>query len=171
MENATKFLIIAGAILIAIVLISVGMMLVNGAQGTIDESLTQMNQQERQVFNRQFQGYEGAAVNGSNVKSLIEQIVASNNSNVGKSNRQISIAFTLKSAPATITATDLTLYEEGDQITTDGTAAKIKTFSSVASKLKNAINTGSKYEVTMDINPYTGLIYLVNITEEGATKN
>ena len=175
MENATKFLIIAGAILIAIVLISVGMMLVNGAQGAIDESLTQMDQQQRQTFNRQFSAYEGSNVSGSQVKSLIDQIVASNNNNVDKANRQISIAIsgitvTSKSATSKYSETNLKLYEgEIPNLTFNDTAAAINNFATSASYLKNAINTGLTYEVIIETNPSTGLVYLVNITNPNAS--
>ena len=37
MENATKALMIAGAVLIAILIIGVGMMIYNSAQGSIDQ--------------------------------------------------------------------------------------------------------------------------------------
>lgn len=174
MENATKFLIIAGAILIAIVLISVAMMLVNGAQGTIDESLTQMDQQQRQTFNRQFQSYEGSNVSGSQVKALIDQVVASNNNNVDKANRQISITpvgitVTAKTTTSRYSESNLKLYEgEIPNLTFKDDAASINNFATSASYLKNAINTGKTYEVILETNPSTGLVYIVNITDPSA---
>jgi len=155
MENATKFLIIAGAILIAIVLISVGMMLVNGAQGTIDEGLSQMSQQEKQIFNRQFTSYEGETVKGSTVKGLIETIVASNNNNSDKVNREVTITTSIIDDDG-LDASDLANY--------DGTSTDvIQAFTQAASKLKNKINTGNTYTVTVDTNAKTGLVKNVNI--------
>ena len=40
MENASKALLIAGAILIVILLIAVGMMVYNGAKGSIDKGIS-----------------------------------------------------------------------------------------------------------------------------------
>lgn len=78
MENASKALLIAGAILVCILLIGIGMLVYGSAQGTIDEAVSQMSSQEKDMFNRQFTQYEGQRVNGSNVKALISKI---NNNN------------------------------------------------------------------------------------------
>lgn len=79
MENASKALLIAGAILICILLIGVGMMIFQSAQGTISEAVTQMSSSEKDMFNQQFQQYEGTRVNGANVKALINKINNNNN--------------------------------------------------------------------------------------------
>ena len=57
MENASKALIIAGAILLAILLISLGIMIFNQAQDTVDNS--GMSQAEITAFNNKFLKYEG----------------------------------------------------------------------------------------------------------------
>lgn len=80
MENASKALLIAGAILIVILLIGVGMMVFQGAQTSIEGSLDTMSSQEVQAFNSQFSSYEGT-VKGSAAKSLIQKVIASNGSN------------------------------------------------------------------------------------------
>ena len=54
MENASKALLIAGAILIVIVLISIGMVIVQSAQGIVDESSSMTTDQETSTFNRRF---------------------------------------------------------------------------------------------------------------------
>ena len=46
MENATKALMIAGAVLIAILIIGVGMMIYNSAQGSIEGATSKISQQE-----------------------------------------------------------------------------------------------------------------------------
>ncbi len=78
MENASKALLIAGSILIVILLIAVGMMVFNGARGSIDEAVAQMSAQDLQMFNQQFTQYEGTRVVGSVVKALVEKIAANN---------------------------------------------------------------------------------------------
>ena len=58
MENASKALIIAGAILLAILLISLGIMIFNQAQDTVNNS--GMSQAQIQTFNNKFLKYEGS---------------------------------------------------------------------------------------------------------------
>lgn len=77
MENASKALIIAGAILISIVLIAVGVMVVNGANGAINQAINNMSDSEKQMFNSRFTSYEGNQ-KGSSVKALLNSIVTSN---------------------------------------------------------------------------------------------
>ena len=72
MENASKALIIAGAILLAILLISLGIMIFNQAQDTVNNS--GMSQAEISAFNNQFLKYEGTQ-KGSVVKSLISEAI------------------------------------------------------------------------------------------------
>ena len=75
MENASKALIIAGAILLAILLISLGIMIYNQAQDTVSNS--GMDQAAVTAFNNQFLKYEGNQ-KGTMVKSLIQEVRASN---------------------------------------------------------------------------------------------
>ena len=77
MENASKALIIAGAILIAILLITIGIVLVNSGKDITETGATQVASQNIQAFNSQFTQYEGT-IKGSQVKSLIEQVRANN---------------------------------------------------------------------------------------------
>ncbi len=78
MENASKALLIAGAILIAILLIAIGMMVFNSANSTIKTATSNMSQQDKTAFNQQFSVYEGTK-SGSVTKQLIE-LIATNNS-------------------------------------------------------------------------------------------
>ena len=68
MENASKALLIAGAILLCILIIAIGMFIYNSAQSTITESMNSMSTQEIEAFNNQFSGYEGVQ-SGSNIKA------------------------------------------------------------------------------------------------------
>ena len=87
MENASKALIIAGAILLAILLISLGIMIFNQAQDTINTS--GMSQAELQAFNNKFIKYEGTK-KGSEVKALVNEVIASN-ADPNNSSRRISV--------------------------------------------------------------------------------
>ena len=75
MENASKALIIAGAILLSILIIAIGMYIYTSSQATIQNSMTDMNTQEIQAFNSNFTAYEGKQT-GSQVKALIQKLIA-----------------------------------------------------------------------------------------------
>ncbi len=74
MENASKALIIAGAILLSILIIGIGMFIYNQAQEQINSSAGQMSQEEVRVFNAQFQSYAGNRISGSQVKQLLTKL-------------------------------------------------------------------------------------------------
>ena len=78
MENASKALLIAGSVLIAIVLIAVGMRILNSTSGTTDSLETTMNATEIAMFNNKFIGYAGQNIPASKVRSLVNTTIASN---------------------------------------------------------------------------------------------
>ena len=79
MENATKALLIAGAVLVSILIIGIGMMIYQSVTGTVQSGLGKMDQQEIDMFNADFQQYAGTNVTGSNVKKLVTLVKTSNN--------------------------------------------------------------------------------------------
>ena len=90
MENASKALIIAGAILIAILLISVGILVMNSMNKPIDQSSSEATSQAAQMFNSKFTVYEGKGKSAQDVKGLIQTVIANNKSDT---NHQIRIRF------------------------------------------------------------------------------
>lgn len=82
MENATKALMIAGAVLIAIMIIGVGIMIFQSGQETVNSSIGKMNQVEIDTFNSELLAYEGTQ-KGSNVKQLITKVITLNATNTG----------------------------------------------------------------------------------------
>ena len=74
MENASKALLIAGAILLAILIIAIGMFIYSSAQSNVESSITQMTTQEVQAYNSQFTSYEGMQA-GANVKALLGRLI------------------------------------------------------------------------------------------------
>lgn len=78
MENASKALLIAGAILISILIIAIGMFIYNSAQSTINNSMQSMSTQEVQAFNNEFMSFEGKQ-SGSNIKAMIGTLIANAN--------------------------------------------------------------------------------------------
>ena len=75
MENASKALIIAGAILLAILLISLGILIFSQAQDVVQNS--GMTQAEITAFNSKWSKYEGDQ-KGSVVKAMMQEVMASN---------------------------------------------------------------------------------------------
>lgn len=78
MENASKALIIAGSVLIAILVISLGLLIFKSTQGTTDQTQELGKTLEVQQFNSQFLKYCGTSVKGSQVRTLCEVIIAHN---------------------------------------------------------------------------------------------
>ena len=74
MENASKALIIAGAILLSILIIGMGMFIYNQAQDQIQKSAGQMSTEEINVHNSQFKVYEGDRQSGWQVKQLLNKL-------------------------------------------------------------------------------------------------
>lgn len=78
MENASKALIIAGSVLIAILLISLVLFILKSTSGTTDQTQKLGETLEVQQFNSQFLKYCGTSVKGSQVRTLCEVIIAHN---------------------------------------------------------------------------------------------
>lgn len=92
MENASKALIIAGAILLSILLISLGIMIFNQAQDATKNS--GMSQAQVSTFNNKFSKYEGKKIKGSEVNGMIQEVVASNGDEDNQNaNRIITVMF------------------------------------------------------------------------------
>ena len=78
MENASKALIIAGSVLIAILVISLGLLIFKSTSGTTAQTQDLGKTLEVQQFNSQFLKYCGDSVKGSQVETLCGVIIAHN---------------------------------------------------------------------------------------------
>ena len=76
MENATKALLIAAAVLVAILVISLGLVVYNMASETIDS--VNFSGQEVQAFNDKFEQYRGENIRGSEVNALLKTALNAN---------------------------------------------------------------------------------------------
>lgn len=74
MENATKALIIAGAILVSILLVTMGITLLSNSREVQDQQDAQQVELNVKSFNGQFEPAIGNSVSGSKVKDLIEKV-------------------------------------------------------------------------------------------------
>ncbi len=93
MENASKALIIAGAILLAILIISLGIMIYNQAAGVVNNNA--MSEVEVTQFNAKFTQYEGKNLSGAQVNSMLQVVLAHNlaqdTDTEGNSDRQVAV--------------------------------------------------------------------------------
>ena len=128
MENASKALLIAGAILIVIVLISIGRVIVQSAQGIVDESSSMTTDQETSTFNRRFETYQGTQ-KGATIQSLLSA-VSVNNAENKSGGHKISVII------------------KDDKITAEGKDTGI-TDSKILSQISADIQTSARYKVVM----------------------
>ena len=141
MENASKALIIAGAILLAILIISLGIMIYNQASGVVNNNA--MSEVDISTFNNKFTQYEGTNVRGAQVKALLQQIATNNVTYQDDTSRQVAVKIGSGEG-------------EGQKITN-------------ASTLAATINTGKTYNVSSTTDGKTGLIKNINIAEVSST--
>ena len=78
MENASKALIIAGAILLSILIIALGLFVFNQSKSVVNTN--QLSQAEKNAFNSQITQYEGKQV-GSTVKDLLAILITNASDN------------------------------------------------------------------------------------------
>ena len=138
MENASKALIIAGAILLAILIISLGILIYNQASGVVNDNA--MSEVEINNFNQKFTQYEGGSVRGTTVRAIY-QAVLSNNVTQDSTDRQVEI-----DGPSDMAETDVQLPDD----------------------LNDTINTGASYDVSCEMRTAggeAGLVHRIVITE------
>ena len=82
MENATKALLIAAAVLVAILIISLGIGIFNTASEQA-EGAGDLTQYQIQTFNDKFRKYEGDSRTGADVNALLQTVFSHNNAQEG----------------------------------------------------------------------------------------
>lgn len=100
MSKTTKVLIIIGCIAIFLlivaaiivpILLGTGVIITSNNDEVIETAVDDMTNQATQIFNKQFEGYQGTQ-SANNVKSLISMIIISNNQE-GQTNK-VNITYT-----------------------------------------------------------------------------
>ena len=91
MENASKALIIAGSILIAILLIAFGVHTFNSTRGASEGVETTMNATEISSFNNKFLKYVGTNKNRGQALALINEVISHNGTMKDVPSKQVSI--------------------------------------------------------------------------------
>lgn len=147
MENASKALLIAGAILIVILLIAVGMMVYRGAQGSINKAIGQMSSTEKDIHNSQFEPYIGSNKSGSELRTLYSKVISNNSDD---DNVSVKISNITVDTSGTISGTDV------DSSTADLTEAEMSTAMS-------RIKTSAKARYTVTPSYSDGVITIINV--------
>ena len=98
MENASKALIIAGAILISILLISVGIIIMNAINDPVQQGAEAAGGQAVEIFNQRFTGYLGTKVDYNTVKQFITTVNSAN----GQLTADMKITFDTESTVKTV---------------------------------------------------------------------
>lgn len=91
MENASKALIIAASVLIAIMIVAMGVTIFNKAQSSADT--TSLDTTEINMFNQKFERYAGNQL-GSQVKSLLSFAISNASTNQDDPSKLPSIGLT-----------------------------------------------------------------------------
>lgn len=81
MDNASKALIMAGAILIAVALVGIGVYLYQSASGTVTSGVDQLNAASMETKNSNIEQFEGT-IKGSELKQLIRRVNAYNENEI-----------------------------------------------------------------------------------------
>ena len=97
MENASKALIIAGAILVSILIVSLGVLIFN-RMGSSAKEAANMDEQEVANFNSKITPYVGKNISGSQVNALIQLVISLDNSakSSGDATKAVSITYPLE---------------------------------------------------------------------------
>ena len=95
MDNASKALIMAGAVLISIALVGVGVYIFSSTNSMIGNANNQLDDAAAQMTNSQLGQYAGTKVRGSTVKQLIEKVRISNINN----SLPVDVTITISGSP------------------------------------------------------------------------
>ncbi|MBR6253574.1 MAG: hypothetical protein IKR04_07065 [Clostridia bacterium] len=79
MDNASKALVMAGAILIAVMLISFGVLIFNQMTGTGNQIVNQFDTMSLAGYNKTYSDYAGANKSAADVRALLQRVRAHNN--------------------------------------------------------------------------------------------
>ena len=106
MENASKALIMAGAILIAIMIVSLGILVFNKMSSSAKDAAN-MDEQEVANFNSKLTPYVGKNINGSQINALIQLVVSIDNNavNAGDKTKSVCIKYPLDATAGAATNT------------------------------------------------------------------
>lgn len=147
MENASKALIMAGSILIALIIISLGVMIFKNYSNSVKNN-TSLDKQTIASFNRRIDPYIGDNKSASQVNTLRDIAISINNN--------------AKVEGGSMQYVNMTI--DGSPVTSYDTSSNIVTIYNVKAE------TGKFYKVEPTYNPDTGLINTITVTTPPTSK-
>lgn len=136
MENATKALLIAAAVLIAILIISLGVVIYTKASETV-EGVGDMSEYQIQQFNEKFRKYEGTNESGADVNALLQTVFNHNNAQADNT------------TCVSVTVGTETKISASNEITTSPTP----------------VSTGARYTIECTFNAQSKLVTSITVTQ------
>ena len=144
MENASKALIIAGAILVSILIIGLGMAIYNKATGAVRDS--NLDPEVVRQYNAGFVEYEGETnVKGANVKALIDNVMTHNRSVGTDTSLLIEVIEGTATDPNRVTASDAA------------------TVNAACKTIREGIQNGKTYTLTCGYDDTTGYVTQIGV--------
>ena len=153
MENASKALIIAGAILLSILIIAIGMYIYTSSHNSISEAGSQISEQEKTSFNQQWNTYEGAQ-GGNNIKALLQKVIGNCNTNAQEEQRLVDVVCSR--------ATSIGRGQANINVRVDNIEDSIQ----YLTRLRNLIEARHTYYVQLEYDPQTSLVSKIVIRYE-----
>lgn len=159
MENAVKGLLVAATVLVAILVISLGMVIFNMSSSTAN-SMDKLDELELIKYNKQYEGYEGIHY-GSAVKTLLGYAM-SNNETLYQDDKDIKYCVCIRSNDKDI----LNNFKNDNDITIglNGTRNFGVKIPSNISNIRKAVNSQKKYKIWFSYNDL-GYIWEIHIDE------
>ena len=148
MENASKALVIAGAILISILIIAIGMYIYSSSTNSITSGIRQMDTQERQAFNSQWTSYEGTQT-GSQIKTLITTLISNADTYQDEAHKVVGLQI---QSDANNTSNTTITYTDG----------QLSSFIGSLNTEYTKVKSNHKYTVTFDYQN-TSIIRQINV--------
>lgn len=143
MENASKALIIAGAILLSILIIGLGMFIYQQASGAMGNA--NLDPQKIQAYNSEFTSYEGTR-SGTQVRALLDTVRNHNLANTDDPSLNVKAVY-------------------GDLADNETAPTELVTAGAV-NDVKQKINAGKTYIVSFGYDANSGFIVAVGIKEK-----
>lgn len=158
MENASQALIIAGAILLAILIIAIGMFIFNTASTRIKSGANEIDKQSIQAQNTIYQNYMDKRIKGSEVRTFLEKI----NTSVANAEAKKAVSLDIQfGEPAPNVSQGGAPVSEMSEDTEDA----YKAYSSAIINLRRSIKSNENYKIIEDDTKRTkeGLIKAVKL--------
>ncbi len=153
MENASKALIMAGAVLIALLIVSLGVLIFRNYADSAKKSAN-MDKQEISEFNSKISPYVRNTISGSEVNALIQLVISINNNCISSNDDTKQVVLEYTSTKDSASNLSIKIVKEGDKykLNTNG---------------RTKVQTGASYyyKVTADYSD-NGLINKITITDK-----